>query len=151
WGLEPVEKFNEKVPRFMSEFGMQGMPDIRTLQQVIPEDAFHFNSPEFKNHQKHPTGFKTLNHYLKEYLVIPDNMESYIYATQVLQKYPQTPAIEAQRRAMPYCMGSLLWQLNDCWPVTSWSLVDYNLKPKPAYKAVKHAFAPQLISIQSTG
>lgn len=148
WGLEPFEKYNEKVPRFMSEFGMQGMPDISTLNKVIPDSAMNFDSPKFKNHQKHPTGFKTLDHYLKEYLVIPDKMEDYAYATQILQAYALTIAIEAQRRAMPYCMGSLIWQLNDCWPVTSWSLVDSELKTKISYDLVKKSFAPTIISVK---
>ncbi len=148
WGLEPIEKYNEKVPRFMSEFGMQGMPDMETLKKVIPDSAMNFDSPLFKNHQKHPTGFQTLDHYLKEYLVIPDNMEDYAYATQVLQAYALTTAIEAQRRTMPYCMGSLIWQLNDCWPVTSWSLVDSELKKKIAYDEVWRVFGPSLLSLQ---
>jgi beta-mannosidase len=148
WGLEPVEKYNEKVPRFMSEFGMQGMPDLSTLKKVIPDSAMNFDSPKFKNHQKHPTGFKTLDHYLKEYLVIPDNMEDYAYATQILQAYALTIAIEAQRRAMPYCMGSLIWQLNDCWPVTSWSLIDSELKTKIAYDVVKESFESVIISVK---
>jgi beta-mannosidase len=148
WGLEPIEKYNEKVPRFMSEFGMQAMPDLSTLKKVIPDSAMNFHSPKFKNHQKHPTGFQTLHHYLKEYLVVPNNMEDYAYATQILQAYALTTAIEAQRRAMPYCMGSLIWQLNDCWPVVSWSLVDYELKKKMSYYAVKKAFEPVLVSMK---
>jgi beta-mannosidase len=148
WGLEPIKKYEEKIPRFMSEFGMQAMPDLSTLKKVIPDSAMHFDSPLFKNHQKHPTGFKTLNHYLKEYLAVPENMEDYAYATQVLQAYALTTAIEAQRRAMPYCMGTLLWQLNDCWPVTSWSLIDSELKTKIAYEEVKKAYAPTTISVK---
>ncbi len=148
WGLEPIEKFNEKVPQFMSEFGMQAMPDLNTLKKVIPDSAMNFNSPKFKNHQKHLTGFQTLDHYLKEYFSVPENIEDYAYATQLLQAYTLTIAIEAQRRAMPSCMGSLIWQLNDCWPVTSWSLMDYELRPKIAYSEVSEAFKPTIISVQ---
>jgi len=148
WGLEPIEKYNEKVPRFMSEFGMQGMPDLSTLKKVIPDSAMNFESPKFKNHQKHPTGFKTIDHYLKEYLVIPDSIDDYVYATQILQSYALTTGIEAQRRAMPYCMGSLIWQLNDCWPVTSWSLIDSELKTKIAYTDVTEAYKPTIVSVQ---
>jgi beta-mannosidase len=147
WGLEPIKKFEDKIPRFMSEFGMQAMPDMSTLKKVIADSAMNFNSSSFKNHQKHPTGFKTLDHYLKEYLVLPKNVDDYAYATQILQAYALTTAIEAQRRAMPYCMGSLLWQLNDCWPVTSWSLIDYSLLPKPALWEVKRAFEPLIFSV----
>jgi beta-mannosidase len=127
---------------------MQAMPNLETLKKVIPDSAMNFNSPQFKNHQKHPTGFETLNHYLKEYLVIPGNMEDYAYATQILQAYALTTGIEAQRRATPYCMGSLIWQLNDCWPVTSWSLVDYELKKKIAYQEVNQAFQNLIISVK---
>jgi beta-mannosidase len=148
WGLEPIEKYNEKIPRFMSEFGMQGMPDLSTLKKVIPDYVMNFQSPEFRNHQKHPTGFQTLDHYLKEYFVVPGSMDDYAYITQVLQAYSLTTAIEAQRRAMPHCMGSLIWQLNDCWPVTSWSLIDYDLKPKIAYYEVSEAYKPVIISVK---
>ena len=150
WGLEPIEKMTEKVPRFMSEFGMQAMPDLRTLRKVVPDSVMNFGSSPFKNHQKHPTGFQTLDHYLKEYFAVPPDIPTYAYATQVLQAYTLTTAIEAQRRAMPYCMGSLIWQLNDCWPVTSWSLVDYELRPKIAYEEVTKAFEPVIISVQET-
>lgn len=147
WGLEPIEKYKEKVPRFMSEFGMQAMPDFRLLQKVIPDSAMSFNSNLFKNHQKHPTGFQTVNHYLKQYFVIPNKMDEYIYATQVLQAYALQTAIESQRSRMPYCMGSLLWQLNDCWPVTSWSIVDYELNKKIGYDQVKKSFMPVIITL----
>jgi beta-mannosidase len=148
WGLEPIEKFEEKIPRFMSEFGMQAMPEMITLKKVMADSAMNFNSSSFKNHQKHPTGFKTLDHYLKQYLVVAEKMEDYIYATQVLQAYTLTTAIEAQRSSMPYCMGSLLWQLNDCWPVTSWSLVDYSLQPKLSYTEVKRVNAPIIFTVK---
>jgi beta-mannosidase len=148
WGLESIETYQEKIPQFMSEFGMQSMPNMETLKKVIPDSAINFNSPKFNNHQKHPTGFQTLDHYLKKYLVIPDSMDDYAYATQLLQTYALTIAIEAQRRAMPYCMGSLIWQLNDCWPVTSWSLVDSELKKKIAYYEVKQVFKPLKISVK---
>jgi beta-mannosidase len=148
WGLEPIKKYEEKIPRFMSEFGMQAMPDLSTLKKVIPDSAMNFDSPLFKNHQKHPTGFKTLNHYLKEYLVVPENIDDYVYATQVLQAYALTTAIEAQRRAMPYCMGTLLWQLNDCWPVTSWSLIDSEFNKKIGYYEVRKSFDSVILSVK---
>lgn len=150
WGLEPIENYPKKIPRFMSEFGMQSMPDMRLLSKVIPDSAMNFNSPLFKNHQKHPTGFETLNHYLKEYFAIPVNMVEYSYATQVLQAYSLQTAIESQRTHMPYCMGSLIWQLNDCWPVTSWSIIDYELNRKIAYYKVKKSFMPVIVTMEET-
>lgn len=150
WGLEPIEKYKEKVPRFMSEYGMQAMPDLSLLQKIIPDTAMRFESPLFKNHQKHPTGFETINHYLKEYFSIPLTMANYIYATQILQAYSLQVAIESHRTSMPYCMGSLIWQLNDCWPVTSWSIIDYDLNKKISYSTVQKAFMPVIITMQET-
>src|SRR5690606_16596575 len=115
---EPIETFEQKIPRFMSEFGMQAMPELSTLKKVIPDSLLNFNSLEFKNHQKHPTGFETLNYYLEKYLTVPKKLEEYIYATQLLQTLTLQTAISAQRIS-PKCMGTLIWQLNDTWPVTS--------------------------------
>ncbi|HLP11909.1 MAG TPA: hypothetical protein VK177_08270 [Flavobacteriales bacterium] len=148
WGKEPIETFEKKIPRFMSEFGMQAMPDLSTLRKVIPDSLMNFDSPEFKNHQKHPTGFETLNHYLNEYLIVPHTVEDYAYATQVLQAMTLKTAIETQRTARPYCMGTLLWQLNDSWPVTSWSIIDHSFQPKIGYEQVKESFATKIITIK---
>lgn len=148
WGKEPIETFERKIPRFMSEFGMQAMPELSTLEKVIPKEKMNFESPEFKNHQKHPTGFETLNYYLEKYLTVPKDMNDYAYATQVLQAMTLKTAVEAQRRHRDRCMGSLIWQLNDTWPVCSWSVVDSDEKPKLAYTAVTHSFEPLLISIE---
>ncbi|HYG49375.1 MAG TPA: hypothetical protein VD905_00655 [Flavobacteriales bacterium] len=148
WGKEPIETFGKKIPRFMSEFGMQAMPDLSTLQKVIPDSLMHFSTPEFTNHQKHPAGFETLDHYLNEYLLVPHKMDDYAYATQVLQAMTLKTAIEAQRTAKPHCMGTLVWQLNDSWPVTSWSVVDYYAQAKIGYEQVKESFANKLLTIK---
>jgi beta-mannosidase len=148
WGKEPIKTFEKKIPRFMSEFGMQAMPDMTTLEKVIPDSAMHFNSQKFKNHQKHPTGFQTLNHYLKEELVVPKAMDDYAFATQILQSYTLKTAIEAQRRSKPRCMGTLIWQLNDSWPVTSWSVVDYYNHKKLAFNQVANSFNGLLLSVE---
>lgn len=147
WGKEPIETFEEKIPRFMSEFGMQAMPDLSTLRKVIPDSLMNFDSPEFKNHQKHPTGFETLNYYLEKYLTVPTDMGDYIYATQLLQAITLEKAIKAQRMSEK-CMGTLIWQLNDTWPVTSWSVVDSEGKKKLAYDYVKAAFQNDFYNLE---
>lgn len=148
WGKEPIETFEEKIPRFMSEFGMQAMPDLSTLRKVIPDSLMNFDSPEFKNHQKHPTGFETLNYYLEKYLTVPTDMGDYIYATQLLQAITLQKAIEAQRLSQPRCMGTLIWQLNDTWPVTSWSVIDSEGRKKLAFEYVKKGFENELAGVQ---
>ena len=140
WGKEPIETFEEKIPRFMSEFGMQAMPDLSTLRKVIPDSLMNFDSPEFKNHQKHPTGFETINYYLEKYLTVPDQLEEYSYATQLLQTITLQTAISAQRIS-PKCRGTLIWQLSDTWPVTSWSVIDSEGKLKLAARYLEQDFS----------
>lgn len=142
WGKEPFEMYQKKVGRFMSEFGFQGMPNKETLERVIAQSDLNFTSEAFKNHQKHPTGFETINEYMARDFRVPKALNKYIYVSQLLQAYGMKTAIEAHRLAKPYCMGSLYWQFNDCWPVTSWSTVDYYGNWKASHYQVKESFAP---------
>lgn len=147
WGKEPFEMYKKKVGRFMSEYGFQGMPNLETLQKVIAKEDLNFTSEAFKNHQKHPTGFETINEYMTRDFRVPTSMEKYNYVSQLLQAHGMKIAIEAHRLAKPYCMGSLYWQLNDCWPVTSWSTLDYYGNWKAAHYQVKESFAPILLAV----
>ena len=147
WGKEPFEMYKKKVGRFMSEYGFQGMPNIKTLEKVIAKEDFNFTSEAFKNHQKHPTGFETIKEYMNRDFPVPTSMEKYNYVSQLLQAHGMKIAIEAHRLAKPYCMGSLYWQLNDCWPVTSWSTLDYYGNWKAAHYQVKESFSPILLAV----
>jgi len=147
WGKEPFEMYEKKVGRFMSEYGFQGMPNLETLQKVIAKEDLNLTSEAFKNHQKHPTGFETINEYMVRDFWMPTSMEKYNYVSQLLQAHGMKIAIEAHRLAKPYCMGSLYWQLNDCWPVTSWSTLDYYGNWKAAHYQVKESFAPILLAV----
>lgn len=147
WGKEPLEMYKKKVGRFMSEYGFQGMPNLETLQKVIRKEDLNFTSEAFKNHQKHPTGFETINEYMARDFPVPNSLEKYNYVSQLLQAYGMKTAIETHRLAKPYCMGSLYWQLNDCWPVTSWSTLDYYGNWKAAHYQVKESFAPILLAV----
>lgn len=147
WGKEPFEIYKQKVGRFMSEYGFQGMPNIETLEKVIQKEDLNFTSEAFKNHQKHPTGFETINEYMARDFPVPKSLEKYNYVSQILQAYGMKTAIEAHRLAKPYCMGSLYWQLNDCWPVTSWSTLDYYGNWKASHYQVKESFAPTLLMV----
>jgi beta-mannosidase len=147
WGKEPFEMYKKKVGRFMSEYGFQGMPNMETLKKVLTKEDFNFTSDAFKNHQKHPTGFETINEYMARDFPVPYSLEKYNYVSQLLQARGMKIAIEAHRLAKPYCMGSLYWQLNDCWPVTSWSTLDYYGNWKAAHYQVKESFAPILLAV----
>lgn len=147
WGMEPFEVYEKKVGRFMSEYGFQGMPDMNTLKTVCDSDQLHLNSASIKAHQKHPTGYQTIQTYMERDYKVPTDFREYNYVSQLLQRDGMKMAIEAHRRAKPYCMGTLYWQLNDCWPVTSWSAIDYNHKPKAFYYETKRAYSDIIISI----
>jgi beta-mannosidase len=148
WGLEPFEIYKRKVGRFMSEYGFQGMPDWKTVETFDNQEGLNFDSEAFKNHQKHPTGYKTINEYMSRDYKIPILLEDYGYVSQLLQAEGMKTAIEAHRRAKPNCMGTLFWQLNDCWPVTSWSSVDYYGRWKALQYQVKKSFEMVLISVK---
>ena len=148
WGKEPFEMYTQKVGRFMSEYGFQGMPAWSTLQSVSGKEDMILSSEAIKHHQKHPTGYETINEYMARDYRIPTSFEKYIYVSQLLQADGMKTAIEAHRRAKPYCMGTLFWQFNDCWPVTSWSSIDYYGNWKALNYQVKRGFEQVLVSVK---
>lgn len=145
WGMEPFENYAQKIGRFMSEYGFQGMPSLSTFKKFCEEKDLSLTSDAVKNHQKHPTGYETIQKYLVHDYKQPLDFESYIYVSQVLQAEGIKTAIEAQRMAKPRCMGTLYWQYNDCWPVTSWSSLDYFGNSKALQYAVKKAYEKYFI------
>lgn len=148
WGGEPFDKYLKKTGRFVSEYGFQGMPSYESFTHFIPPSELAIGSASVSAHQKHPTGFKTINEYMERDFVVPKTFEDYIYVSQLLQTHGIKTAIEAHRRAMPRCMGTLYWQLNDCWPVTSWSSIDYYGKSKALLYQVEESFSPILVRIE---
>lgn len=147
WGVQPIEKFIEKVPRFMSEYGIQALPQISTFRTILSQDQEYLFSEQLKCHQKHPKGFENISAYLEMEKLSTENLIHYIYYSQLIQAKGIGLAIEAQRRSMPYCMGSLYWQLNDCWPVTSWSSIDFYGNRKASHYMVKKMYEDILITI----
>ncbi len=137
WGMEPFESFKNKTGRFVSEYGFQGFPSASTLRKFGKPYPRDWKSPLLKSHQKHPKGFETIEQYLRTYFRYHSQCEKNIYLSQVLQAYGMETAIKAHRLAKPYCMGTLYWQLNDCWPVISWSTTDYYHHKKAAQYSVQ--------------
>jgi len=146
WGMERFDTLKKKVPRFMSEYGFQGFPDTSTINRFTEAKDRYLFSDVLKVHQKHPTGYENLTKYMEMYKLKTTDYNTYIKNTQNLQVKCLKTAIESQRRSMPYCMGTLLWQFNDCNPVISWSVLDYYGKPKPSLSIVKALYADILIS-----
>jgi beta-mannosidase len=150
WGLQDIEVFEKKTGRFVSEYGMQAMPNYSTtLSNTISQDRWLF-SDVLKVHQKHPTGYQNIQSYLHRYFLDSNkvkklSLENYTYLTQCLQYYCFKNIIAIHRSKYPVNMGTLLWQHNDCWPVASWSITDYSRQPKAAWYGVKEAYRDDVL------
>ncbi|MCK0109171.1 glycoside hydrolase family 2 protein [Flavobacteriaceae bacterium S0825] len=142
----PFEHLEERVPRFMSEFGMQSFPSYEVINYINQSDSLEITSEGFKNHQKHVRGFQLIDEYMQRDFPVPTQAEDYVYMSQVVQAYGITKGLEAQRRAKPYNMGTLFWQLNDCWPSISWSSIDFFGNWKALHYKAKKSFENVLVS-----
>lgn len=151
WGVwhagEPINAYNNNIGRFMSEYGMQSFPSIDTIKDFCTIKELDEYSNTISAHQKASLGNKNLDKYLYSKYPRAKDFESYIILTQLMQSDALRTAIEAHRSAMPFCMGSLYWQLNDCWPGISWSTIDYFGNWKASHYEVKKAFEPLLIVV----
>lgn len=151
WGVwhgeDPFAFFNHELSRFMSEFGFQSFPNLKTVQSYTTTGDWDIESDVMLAHQRHPRGNQLIREYMMRHYKQPKDFESFLYVSQILQAEGMKVGFEAHRRNMPLCMGSLYWQLNDCWPVASWSGMDYYGRWKAMHYYIKKAFAPILTSI----
>lgn len=146
WGKEPFRNYATHMARFMSEYGFQSFPELKTVKKyALPED-FDIYSEVMKSHQRSSIGNGTIEYYMLQDYKKPKDFESFLYVNQVLQAEGIKFAIEGHRRASPFCMGSLYWQINDCWPVASWSSTDYYQNWKALQYFAKKGFEPVLVS-----
>ncbi|HQW94125.1 MAG TPA: hypothetical protein PKY28_13540, partial [Ferruginibacter sp.] len=153
WGMEDWEAFENKTGRFVSEYGMQAMPNWNTIKSFTDSTDRYLYSPVIRAHQKASDGFKKLDHYLTRYFIDSAklsklSLEDYTYLSQCMQYYILKNSIAVHRSKYPANMGTLLWQLNDCWPVTSWSITDYSRQPKAAWYAVKEAYRDDVMPVK---
>jgi beta-mannosidase len=145
-GREPFEVYAEKLPRFSSEYGFQAFPPMETIEAFTePGDRSLFH-PVMLVHQKHPVGNELIRVYMERDYPVPSAFDDFVYVSQLLQALGMRTAFEAHRRAMPRTMGTLYWQLNDTWPVVSWSGRDYFGRWKALHYAAREAFEPILLS-----
>lgn len=149
WGEQPYEMYREKVGRFNSEYGYQSYPDYSTLEKIAQGELLSKDAKVIAAHQKHARGTQLIDDFIQQYYpeAQPKDFEEYVYLSQLSQAYGMEIAIEAHRTAKPYNMGTLYWQLNDAWPVTSWSSIDYYGNPKVFHEKLKTLFAPVLLSL----
>ncbi len=149
WGEQPYEVYREKVGRFNSEYGYQSYPDYSTLVKIAEGEELSKDAEVIAAHQKHARGTRQIDDFIQRYYpnVQPKDFEEYVHLSQLSQAYGMEIAIEAHRTAKPYNMGTLYWQLNDAWPVTSWSSIDYFGNPKVFHERLKTLYAPVLLSL----
>lgn len=129
---------------FVTEFGFQGPANKDTLEKVIPKENRKTHDRIFEFHNKQVEGPERIWRFLSAHLPVPKNWDDYLYLSQLNQGFALKTCLE-HWRTNGKTNGALIWQINDSWPVTSWSIIDYNLKPKLAYHFVKNIFSPHLI------
>ncbi|HEX8293121.1 MAG TPA: glycoside hydrolase family 2 TIM barrel-domain containing protein, partial [Pyrinomonadaceae bacterium] len=143
---KPFDYYERQRPRFMSEYGFQSFPLIETVRAYTLPADHDIQSPVMLAHQKHPRGNQLIREYMLRDFPEPKDFESFLYASQVLQAEGIRVGAEHLRRLMPHNMGSLYWQLDDCWPVASWSSVDYFGRWKALQYYARRFYAPVLLS-----
>ena len=151
WGQKPFTEYRTHIGRFMSEYGFQSFPEFNTVKTYTQPEDYDIFSEVMQAHQRSSIGNGTIKNYMQRDYKVPADFQEFLYVGQVLQAEGIKVAMEAHRSRMPYCMGSLFWQINDCWPVASWSSIDYYGRWKAQqYFAVK-AFDTVLVSPQIDG
>ena len=152
WGLWyghlPFEGMADRLPRFASEFGFQSFPEMKVIRSFAPEDQWSLESDVMKIHQKASTGNSLIKKYMDMYYHEPKNFEDFVYIGLVMQGNGMEESVEAMRRGRDYCMGALYWQINDDWPVVSWSSIDYYGNWKAQHYRMRDVFAPLALGVK---
>ncbi len=144
----PFSEYEKQFPRFMSEYGFQSFPQLETVITYTMTADQEINSPVMMAHQRHPRGNQLIKEYMLREYPQPKDFESFLYVSQVLQAEGIKIGAEHLRRIMPHNMGSLFWQLDDCWPVASWSSIDYTGRWKALQYYARRFYSDVLVSPQ---
>jgi beta-mannosidase len=147
-GKAPFTTYEEVIPRFMSEYGFQSFPELSTVRGYAGDEKhWDIESDVMLAHQRHPCGNELVRTYMERNYGEPKDFRSFLYMSQLLQADGMRLAQEAHRRNMPYCMGTLYWQHNDCWPVASWSTSDYYGKWKASHYRTRKSYEEVIVSV----
>jgi beta-mannosidase len=145
-GKQPFEFYRTCEHRFNSEFGFQSFPEPRMVARyTLPKDR-NITSAVMEHHQRSGIGNQTIIHYMLDWFRFPTSFENTLWLSQIVQGMAMKYAVEHWRRTMPRGMGTLYWQLNDCWPVASWSSLDSDGRWKALHYLAKKFYAPLLVS-----
>ena len=146
-GRVPFSTYETHHPRFVTEYGFQSFPEMKTIEAFTePEDRINIFTPVMLAHQKNDEGNAIIHDYLLKDYPEPKDFASFLYVSQVLQAEGIKIGAEHFRRARPETMGSIFWQLNDCWPVAAWSSIDYYGRWKALQYYARRFYAPILVS-----
>ncbi|MGX6606956.1 glycoside hydrolase family 2 protein [Micromonosporaceae bacterium Da 78-11] len=148
WNTDDYTKYGAYRPRFVAEFGFQAPPTYATLRRAIADDPLAPDSPGMAHHQKAAGGDEKLERGLANHLPAPRDFDDWHYLTQLNQARALAYGIEHFRSLRPLCTGTIMWQLNDCWPVTSWAAIDGDGRKKPLWYAMRDAYADRLLTLQ---
>lgn len=146
-GRRPFTDYRRHLYRFCSEFGFESFPSLKTVKTFTTEDDRNIFSPVMESHQKNGTANGIILYYLSDTYRYPKDFSSLLYVSQLLQAQAIQYGVEHWRRNRGVCMGALYWQVNDCWPVASWSSIDSFGRWKALHYAAKKFFAPFTASI----
>ena len=147
-GRKPFSAYRTQLPRFMSEFGFQALPPMETIRSFAEEKDWNMTSYIMECHQKNASGNQLIIAQMLDSFRLPKDFESLVYLSMVLQAEGIRYGAEHWRRHPERVSGILYWQLNDCWPVASWSSLDYFGRWKALHYAAKRFYAPVLLSIE---
>ena len=148
---KPFTEYRKHFFRYLSEFGFQALPSVRTLESVITnKEDFNLFSYNMEKHQRNKSANSKIMQYMQATFKYPTEFDALVYASQLLSGEAIKYGVEHFRRNRGRCMGTLYWQLNDCWPVISWASVDYFGRWKALHYFAKRFFAPVLLSCQET-
>ncbi|MBR2336718.1 MAG: glycoside hydrolase family 2 protein [Clostridia bacterium] len=150
-GSEAVQDYRKRFCRYLSEFGFQGMCDYKTVLQFTEEEDRNLSTRVMELHQRNRNGYAKIMSHIQQYFLYPTSFKALIYTSQLMQAEAIKTAIEHFRRNRGRCMGTLYWQLNDIWPVTSWASIDYYGRWKALQYVAKRCYRPINISCEETG
>ena len=150
-GLKPFTYFRRRFTRFASEFGLEALPAMETISAFAGTPEVDLDSTVMHHHQRSVGGNDKMLYYLTDRFRLPAAFSDLVYLTQVQQAEAIRIGIEHWRRNRPRCSGALYWQLNDCWPVTSWASVDYEGRWKALQYAARRFYAPLALSLEEEG
>ena len=148
---KPVKDYEKYAFRFTSEFGMQSFVSAETQATFCPPADGNVFGPTMTNHQKNRLGNQIILDYVSRQYRFPKDQDALLFLSQLNQADCMQVAVEHYRRNMPRCMGALYWQINDCWPVASWSSIDFTGRWKALHHVARRFFAPALVSAHVPG